>query len=134
MFGSFDISTSALVANRTRLDAIAANIANADVPVDPNSPNVPFSERVVHFAAGDPVSGSSLGVHVAEITPRNSFRLEYEPENIRCRDAAGYVRYANIDPVAQQANAMLATRSYDAKLAAIVAAKSLIDASLRIIA
>ena len=55
MFGSFDISTSALVANRTRLDAIAANIANADVPVDPNSPNVPFSERVVHFAAGDPV-------------------------------------------------------------------------------
>ena len=36
MFTSFDISTSALVANRTRLDAISANIANIDVPVDPN--------------------------------------------------------------------------------------------------
>ena len=37
MFGILDISTSALVANRTRLDAIAANIANVDVPVDPRS-------------------------------------------------------------------------------------------------
>ena len=50
MFGILDISTSALVANRTRLDAIAANIANVDVPVDPRSKSTPFSERVVEFA------------------------------------------------------------------------------------
>ena len=37
MFGMLDISTSALVAQRTRLDAIAANLANADVKVDPAS-------------------------------------------------------------------------------------------------
>ncbi|RLS65836.1 MAG: flagellar basal body rod protein FlgC, partial [Planctomycetota bacterium] len=49
-------------------------------------------------------------------------------------DADGYVRYANIDPVVQQANAMLATRSYDANLAAIDATKSMIDSALRIIA
>ena len=39
MFGALDISTSALVANRVRLDAISANLANADVPVDPNRPS-----------------------------------------------------------------------------------------------
>ncbi|MFM1822938.1 MAG: Flagellar basal-body rod protein FlgC [Planctomycetota bacterium] len=132
MFGALDISTSALVANRVRLDAISANLANADVPVDPNSKEPPFSERVVEFASGDPVSGTPLGVHVAGITPREDFRRSFEPWS-RFADADGYVRYANIDPVVQQANAMLASRSYDANLAAVDATKSMIEASLRIL-
>jgi flagellar basal-body rod protein FlgC len=132
MFTSFDISTSALVANRTRLDAISANIANIDVPVDPKSKNPPFSEQVVYFAQGDPVSGNANGVHVAAIEPRNDFRRAFEPWN-PLADRDGYVRYANIDPVVQQANAMLATRNYDANLAAIEAAKTMISSSLSII-
>jgi flagellar basal-body rod protein FlgC len=132
MFGALDISTSALVANRVRLDAISANLANADVPVDPNSKEPPFSERVVRFASGDPVGGTTLGVHVSEITPREDFRKVWEPWSAFA-DAEGYVRYANIDPVVQQANAMLATRSYDANLAAVDATKSMIEASLRIL-
>ena len=133
MFTVFDISTSALVATRTRLDAIASNIANVDVPVDPKSKKPPFSEQVVYFAKGDPVSGAENGVHVASITPRNDFRKSYEPWN-PLADANGYVRYANIDPVVQQANAMLATRNYDANLAAIEASKSMITSALSIIA
>ena len=133
MFGVLDVSTSALVANRTRLDAIAANIANVDVPVDPRSKSAPFSGRVVEFASGDPVSGAAGGVHVAQITPRNAFRRAYEPWSDKA-DPQGYVRYPDIDPVVQQANAMLAMRSYDANLAAIDATKSMIDASLRILA
>lgn len=133
MFTSFDISTSALVANRTRLDAIAANIANIDVPVDPKSREEPFSEKVVYFAQGDPASGSPMGVHVASIEPRRDFRRAFEPWS-PLADADGYVRYANIDPAVQQANAMLATRAYDANLAAIEATKSIISASLSIIA
>jgi len=132
MFTVFDISTSALVANRTRLDAIASNIANVDVPVDPKSKNPPFSEQVVYFAQGDPVSGNANGVHVAAIQPRNDFRRAFEPWN-PLADRDGYVRYANIDPVVQQANAMLATRNYDANLAAIEAAKTMISSSLSII-
>jgi flagellar basal-body rod protein FlgC len=132
MFGILDISTSALVANRTRLDAIAANIANVDVPVDPRSKSTPFSERVVEFASGDPTSGATGGVHVAQIRPRNAFRQTYEPWSDKA-DADGYVRYPDIDPVVQQANAMLAMRSYDANLAAIDATKSMIEASLRIL-
>lgn len=133
MFGVFDVSTSALVANRTRLDAISANIANADVPVDPSSREVPFSERVVEFAPGDPVTGNELGVHVASIRPRGAFREAYDPTNPMA-DGRGYVRYPDINPLVQQANAMLVARSYDANLAAIDATKSMIEASLRIIA
>lgn len=133
MFGALDISTSALVANRTRLDAISANLANAEVPVDPRSREIPFSERIVFFAPGDPASGNPFGVHVSEIRPRNDFRLQYDPKH-PFADANGNVRYPNIDPVVQQANAMLATRSYDANLAAVEATKSMLDATLRIIA
>ena len=132
MFGMLDISTSALVAQRTRLDAISANLANAEVKVDPKSPTA-FSERVVEFAPGDPVSGDPNGVHVAEITPRRDFRSVYAP-NDPARDENGYVWYPNIDPVAQQANGMMAARAYDANLAAVEATKAMFDASLRIIA
>ncbi|MEI7877389.1 MAG: flagellar basal body rod C-terminal domain-containing protein [Planctomycetota bacterium] len=132
MFGMLDISTSALVAQRTRLDAIAANLANADVKVDPNSPNA-FSERVVEFATGDPESGDPMGVHVAAITPRKAFRSVQAP-NDPSHDANGNVWYPNIDPVTQQANAMVASRAYDANLAAIDATKAMFDAALRIIA
>jgi flagellar basal-body rod protein FlgC len=132
MFGMLDISTSALVAQRTRLDAIAANLANADVKVDPTARDA-FSERVVEFATGDPVSGDPMGVHVAAITPRRDFRSVYAPKDPQA-DKDGYVWYPDIDPVTQQANAMMASRAYDANLAAIDATKAMFEASLRIIA
>ena len=70
---------------------------------------------------------------LAEQVRARDFRRAFEPWN-PLADPEGYVRYANIDPVVQQANAMLATRNYDANLAAIEAAKSMISASLSIIA
>ena len=132
MFGSLDISTSALVAQRTRLDAISANLANAEVKVDPKSPKA-FSERVVEFAQGDPVSGNPLGVHVASITPRKAFRFIHSPGDLMA-DAEGNVWYPDIDPVVQNANGMLASRAYEANLAAVEASKAMFEASLRIIA
>ncbi len=132
MFGLLDISTSALVAQRTRLDAIAANLANAEVRVDPKSPTA-FSERVVEFATGDPESGEEFGVHVAAITPRRAFRAVYAPNDPNS-DKGGNIWYPDIEPVSQQANAMLASRAYDANLAAIGASKAMFDAALRIIA
>lgn len=132
MFGMLDISTSALVAQRTRLDAISANLANADVKVDPTSPTA-FSERIVEFAQGDAVSGDPMGVHVAAITPRKAFRSVFAPTDPQA-DKNGFVWYPDIDPVVQQANGMAASRAYDANLAAIESTKAMFDASLRIIA
>ena len=36
MYGSLDISTSALIAQRTRMDVISANLANKDVILNEN--------------------------------------------------------------------------------------------------
>ena len=130
MFGSLDISTSALVANRTRLDAISANLANVDVPVDPKSRDVPFSERVVYFETGDPVGGSELGVHVAQIAPRNDFRRAWEPWS-KFADADGYVTYSNVNPVEEMVNMISASRSYQNSVEVMNTARSLLQKTLQ---
>ncbi len=132
MFSSLAISSSGLYAQRVRMDAIAANIANADVAVDPKSREEPFSERLVLLAAGGS-DGSPLGVHVAGIESRQAFILRNEPWHPYA-DADGFVKYADIDPVVQQANALLAARNYDANLAAAQASKAMIEASISLLA
>ena len=54
MYGALDISTSGMIAQRTRLEAIAANIANKDTILDEAGRNNPFQRRVAYFAPGDP--------------------------------------------------------------------------------
>jgi flagellar basal-body rod protein FlgC len=134
MYGSLDISTSALVAQRTRLDAIAANIAAADIGGNPNGPVPPPPVREVLFAVGDPANGlEDVGVHVAEIRQVRAYLPREERWN-PLADENGMVWYPDINPVEQQTNAMLAVRSYEANIAAIEATKTMTRASLEMLA
>src|SRR5689334_13482500 len=71
MYGSLDVSTSGMVAQRIRLESIAANIANKDAILDSAGNANPYRARRALFAPGDPTArtadGRHLGVHVAEI-------------------------------------------------------------------
>ena len=69
IYGAFDISGSGLVAQRTRMDAISANLANRTTPG--------FEAIEVRFAPGDPRNQSDLGVHVASIDRVASFSGEF---------------------------------------------------------
>jgi flagellar basal-body rod protein FlgC len=137
VYGSLDISTSALVANRTRLDAIAANLASAQIGGNPNGPNKPPSIREVTFALGDPESASAeaaeLGVHVADIREVQAWEPRFEPMS-ELADEKGYVWYPAINPVVEMANMMVASRSYEANIAAIEAKKSMTSLSLELLA
>jgi flagellar basal body rod protein FlgC len=62
MFGSLDISTSGLVAQRTRMAAIADNIANQRTLLGPDGEYAPFEARSVIFEAGDSEGRSGGGV------------------------------------------------------------------------
>ncbi|MDZ4830700.1 MAG: flagellar basal body rod C-terminal domain-containing protein [Phycisphaerae bacterium] len=132
MSGLLDVSVSALVAQRTRLDAIAANLASADIGGNPNGPVKPPSIREVLFATGDPANNSELGVHVADIREVRAFIPRYEPLNPYA-DADGRVWYPDINPVEQQVNMMLAARSYEANIAAIEATKSMTNSAMEIL-
>ncbi len=134
MYGSLDISTSALVAQRTRLNVVAANVANSRSILNSEGEYEPYRRRFAVFAAGDPSRGTAAGVHVAEIgIDQGALRPVLEPGSPYA-DADGYVYYPNIDPVVEQMNAMEATRAYEANITALEATKSMFSIALQIIA
>lgn len=134
MFGSLDISTSALVANRVRLEAISANIAGADALVNEGGQYEPFRRRIVTLASGDSSRMSEGGVHVASIElDAGPLRMKYEPDS-PFANPEGYVGYPNIDIVVEQMNAMEAQRSYEANITAIEATKSMMSVALQLLA
>lgn len=134
MYGALDIATSGLVAQRTRLDVITANIANANSIENADHEYEPYRRRYVEFAAGDPALGTPLGVHVADIGESDApLEARFDPTH-RYADADGYVYYPNVDPVVEQMNAMIALRAYEANVSAAEATKSMISVALQMIA
>jgi len=134
MYGSLDISTSALVAQRTRLNIVAANVANSQTILNADGEYDPYRRRFAVFATGDPSTGSTQGVHVAEIRiDQGPLRPVLEPGS-PFADERGYVYYPNVQPVIEQMNAMEAARAYEANISAIEATKSMFSVALQIIA
>jgi flagellar basal-body rod protein FlgC len=137
MYGSLDISTSGMIAQRTRLEAITANIAGKDATVDANGQNNPYQRKSVFFAPGNPSAttkaGRELGVHVATIQSDAAFDPRYEPGN-PLADANGYVKYPAVNIVFEQLNAYEAQRGYEANIAAAEATKTMAAQALRLLA
>ncbi|MBY0310448.1 MAG: flagellar basal body rod protein FlgC [Phycisphaerales bacterium] len=140
MYGALDISTSGLIAQRTRLEAITSNIANANTFLDEAGRNNPYQRRVVFFApSGSGSAGLSggkvaaQGVKVATIEQEDSFDLRYEPGNPYA-DSSGYIKVPAINTVFEQLNAFQAQRSYEANIAAAEATKTMMAQALRLIA
>jgi len=136
MFGVLDISTSALVAQRTRLDVIAGNIANAEVTRRTDGQPGPYRRRIAAFEVGDGNGGP--GVHVAEIAEDDSeprfIHQPGHPDAIQSGPQKGYVAYPNVDQATEMVDAMLAARAYEANIAAIEVTKSIMSADLRLLA
>ncbi len=137
---SLRIGSSALSAQRLRLDLISNNIANAETTR--TSAGGPYKRQDVVFSTqgqnsflpalvvanqqkdGLPASQASLdGVKVAQIiTDQTAGQRVYDPTHPDA-DANGYVTYPNVDLVVEMTNMMSATRSYEANLAMIDASK-----------
>ena len=134
MFGSLDVSTSGLVAQRTRMNVISANLANSDSIYDAEGNYSPYRRRVAVFAPGDPSSESKQGVHVREIALDEApLRRVYEPGH-PAADADGYIRKPNVNSTMEMVNALEASRAYEANITAAEATKSMIQRSLSLLA
>lgn len=136
MFGALDISTSALVAQRIRMDTIAGNLANAQATRRSDGRAGPYQRRIAVFESGG--GQGKPGVHVREIledcTPGKLVFQPWHPDAIQSGEKAGYVEYPNVDESTEMINAMLASRAYEANIAAIDVTKSMISSSLRLLA
>ena len=132
MLDSLDINASALLAQRTRMDTIAGNVANINTTRNARGEAVPYRRRVAVFAPGRP-DGKS-GVHVSSIEQDQSpFPRKFDPGN-RDADQDGYVRYPNIDLSIEYVNMLEASRAYEANVTLMETTKAMINSSLRLIA
>lgn len=136
MFTALDVSTSGLVAQRARLNAISSNLANISTQVNEAGENKPYQPRFVVFQTDEELrtSGGGNGVKVAAVeTSDKPPRLKYEPHHPLANED-GYVAYPNIDLTVEFVDALEATRAYEANVGIIEVTKDLAQNTLRILA
>lgn len=140
MISALDISTSALVAQRIRLNAISGNIANISTLKDESGQANPYQARFTVFQTDESMAESAggPGVKVQSVEASEAEPLyRYQPDHplaIREGRWAGYVAYPNINLNEQMVDALEATRSYEANIGVIEISKNMGRQSLSIIA
>jgi flagellar basal-body rod protein FlgC len=134
MFDVLDIGASGLMAQRVRLDTIAANIANAQTTHDAAGRPNPYRRRFVVFEPGRPDNPNAPGVRVSKVgLDPSAFDVRHEPGNPDA-DKDGYVKYPNINTSIEYVNALEASRAYEANISMLETSKAMINSTLRLIA
>jgi flagellar basal-body rod protein FlgC len=135
MFSAIDVSTSALVAQRIRLNAISSNIANMSTTRNEEGQAEPYAPRYITFQTDTTVgtSGGGNGVRVGsvEFAEREPL-LRHQPWH-EDADENGMVAYPNIDMVTEFVDALEATRAYEANIGVLEVSKDLGRQTLRIL-
>lgn len=136
MFNVFDVSTSALVAQRQRLNAISSNLANISTTRNERGEAQAYQPRYVTFQtdANLATAGGGEGVKVASVeVSQEPPLMKYEPGHPDA-NASGYVAYPNIDMTTEFVDALEATRAYEANIGVLEITKAMGERTLQIIA
>lgn len=136
MFSALDVSTSALVAQRARLDAISSNLANMSTTRNEQGQAEAYTPRYVTFQTDSEVStnGGGQGVKVASVEYANvEPDMKYQPGHPDSNED-GFVAYPNIDMTTEFVDALSATRAYEANIGVIEITKDLGSRTLQILA
>jgi flagellar basal-body rod protein FlgC len=138
MFPSLDISTSALVAQRARMNAISSNLANLSTTHNEEGEPIPYQPRFVVFEPKPIGSHGASGVRVNSVEIEDVeplYRYEpHHPDAIQEGPHKGYVAYPNVNMMTEFTDALEAARAYQANLGAIEIAKDMSRQTLRILA
>jgi flagellar basal-body rod protein FlgC len=137
VFSAMEVAASGLTAERTRMNVIASNLANARTTrteeggpyrrLDP----VFASTSLGSAAAAEGASGVSL-VKVQSIqTDTRDPQMIYEPGHPDA-DTNGYVRYPNVNVVEEMVNIITASRAYEAGVTTIDSVKAMAKSALGI--
>jgi flagellar basal-body rod protein FlgC len=133
MFDVLDTGASGLLAQRVRMDTIAANVANINTTRNAQGQPVPYRRKFATLMSGRAGEPGRPGVHVDAIrSDPTAFQRRYEPGHPDA-DADGYVSYPNVDLAIEYVNALEASRAYEANVSMMEVSKAMINASLRLI-
>jgi flagellar basal-body rod protein FlgC len=149
IFTSLNTTSSALTAQRLRMDVISSNMANADstrAKVNADGEWEPYRRKSVVMEPKEAGFSSFLnaavnkgthsvgqGVKVSKIKEDDTtpFKMVYDPEHPDA-DEEGYVELPNVDPLREMVDLISATRSYEANVTVFNANKSILMKSLEI--
>jgi flagellar basal-body rod protein FlgC len=132
-FGIFKVSSSGLQAQRTRMNLIASNMANAHTTrTESGGPykrkDAVFSTQPVDAYASEGVEGVKVADVVEDQAPP---QMIYDPGHPDA-DKDGYVALPNVSVIEEMANMMMASRAYEANVAVFNMTKTMILKSLEI--
>jgi flagellar basal-body rod protein FlgC len=148
LFDALDISGSALSAERLRMDVTAENLANANTTRGVNG--AAYRRKVVVLEQQTGAGANSFGNQLASAMSRGSAakpggvqvraiaedttpnRRVYDPGHPDA-DAQGYVSMPNVDSVTEMVDLISASRSYEANVTAMQAAKTLFTKTLELL-
>ena len=135
IFSAANISASGLSAERTRMEVVAQNIANASTTRTPGGG--PYRRQEVVFSAAlDRQRAGGLtdfgGVQVVGIVPDGSeLPRTFQPGHPDA-DAEGFVTFPNVNPVNEVVNLLSASRGYEANATAVETLKQMAQRGLDI--
>ena len=129
---SMSIATSGLRAQAGRMRVISENIANADSTAATASGD-PYRRKVPTFSSALDRTLDARVVAIGKVRPdASAFRVRYEPGN-PAADAAGNVKYPNVNPLVEMTDMREAQRSYEANVNLITATRRMIQRTIDIL-
>ena len=129
---SMGIAASGLRAQAGRIRVISENIANADSTAQ-SAGGDPYRRKVPTFSSALDRTLDAKVVALGKVTTDPSaFRIRYEPNN-PAADAAGNVKYPNVNSMVEMTDMRDAQRSYEANLNIISATRRMIQRTLDIL-
>jgi flagellar basal-body rod protein FlgC len=135
LISGIDVSASALTAQKTRLDVVAQNIANAQTTR--TASGGPYQRQVVSFETellrNQGLSGASLqSVRVAQVTTdRSPGQQVYNPQHPDA-SADGLVTMPNVNLSQEMVDLITASRTYEANLSVVKSARQMAMRTLEI--
>jgi flagellar basal-body rod protein FlgC len=143
IFRSLEISSSAMSAQRFRMDVISQNIANQDTTR--TADGSPYRRRMVVFQEkNSPYIFSNFlhnvqqraggtGMRATQVVEdrKTDFKMIYDPSHPDA-DVEGYVKYPNVDREQELVDMLSALRSYEANVTALSNFKNMAMKALEI--
>mgnify|MGYP001180952444 CR=1 FL=1 len=133
LISGIDVTSGALAAQKTRLDIVAQNIANAQTTRTPQGG--PYQRQIVSFenALVRQAGGVALQtVHVGGITAdRTAGQVVYNPQHPDA-SADGMVKMPNVNLAYEMVDLITASRAYEANLSVAKSARQMALKTLEI--
>jgi len=132
-FDPIDIASSALTAERLRMDTISSNISNVNTTRDHNGNLNPYKRKLVVFKTIlDQANAERQGVTVEQIVDDQApMRVVFEPGHPDA-DAQGYVAYPNVSVEKEMIDMISAKAAYEASVTTIQTYKTMFNSALDI--